>query len=283
MKHQCKIIFKSNTSGFGLLGMRERTIAAGGKFTIYITHQMRACRFTSIDRLTAQIKRGELMTADCINGTITVMLIDDHPVVRAGNRRLLESTSDINIEVVAEASDGKTGCLLCQKNKPDVVILDLNLADGIDGFETIRRIKAKNPNAHILIFSMHNHQTMVQRALKTGATGYITKQCGMNQMVQAIRLVKQGKIYIDPDIASNMAANLTLNDAIEDPLNILTEREFQIFKLMAEGNSCAQIAEMISISPKTVGVHHANIMKKLKLQNIAQLVRLAINCNVTQV
>ena len=220
------------------------------------------------------------MTTDIINETITVMLVDDHPVVRNGYCRLLESTADIR--VIAEADDGETGCLLYQKYKPDVLILDLNMAGGIDGLETIRRIKAKDPNARILIFSMHNHETMVQRALKTGATGYITKQCGMNQMVKAIRLVKQGKIYIDPNIASNMAANLTLNDVSEDPLNTLTGREFQIFKLVAEGNSCAQIAEMISISPKTVGVHNANIMRKLKLRNIAQLVRMAINCNVTQ-
>ncbi len=220
------------------------------------------------------------MTTDIIKGTITVMLVDDHPVVRNGYCRLLESTADIR--VIAEADDGETGCLLYQEHKPDVVILDLNMAGGIDGFETIRRIRAKNPNARILIFSMHNHETMVQRALKTGATGYITKQCGMNQMIQAIRLVKQGKVYIDPDLAPKMAANLTLKDASEDPLNRLTEREFQIFKLIAEGNSCAQIAEIISISPKTVGVHQANIMRKLKLQNIAQLVRLAINCNVTQ-
>ncbi len=218
------------------------------------------------------------MTFDTMDRPVTVLLIDDHPVVRTGYCRLLESMADIH--VVAEADDGETGCLLYQEHKPDVVIVDLNMA-GIDGLETIRRIKAKNPCAHILVFSMHSHETMVQRALKTGATGYITKQCGMNQMIEAIRLVRQGKIYIDSELASKMASSCEFNDVDKDPLSVLTKREFQLFKLMAEGNSSAQIAETISISPKTVGVHHTNIMKKLQLQNIAQLVRLAISCNVT--
>ncbi len=219
------------------------------------------------------------MTTDVVEGPVTVLLIDDHPVVRTGYCRLLESIADIH--VVAEADDGKTGCLLYQEHKPDVVILDLNMA-GIDGLETIRRIKAKDPDARILVFSMHSHETMVQRALKTGATGYITKQCGANQLIEAIRRVRRGKVYIDSELAPKMAGNRTLNDVDKDPLGILTQREFQLFKMMAEGSSSSQIAKTISISPKTVGVHHTNIMKKLNLQNIAQLVRLAINCNVIQ-
>jgi len=213
-----------------------------------------------------------------ISEPITVILVDDHPVVRAGYRRLLESTSDIR--VVAEAGDGETGCLLYHEHKPNVLILDLNMA-GIGGLEVIRRIKAGDDDACILVFSMLDSETMVQHALRIGATGYITKQCGAKQMIQAVRLVKQGKVYIDPKLASNIVVNLSLNNSREDPLSVLTDREFQIFKLIADGNSCAQIAEMIFISPKTVGVHYTKIMKKLKLQNIAQLVRLAISCNVT--
>lgn len=213
-----------------------------------------------------------------ISEPITVILVDDHPVVRAGYRRLLESTAEIR--VVAEANNGEGGCLLYQEHKPNVLILDLNMA-GIGGLEAIRRIKSGDDGARILVFSMLDSETMVQHALRIGATGYITKQCGAKQMIQAVRLVKQGKVFIDPKLASNIVVNLSLNNSREDPLSTLTEREFQIFKLMADGNSCAQIAEMIFISPKTVGVHYTKIMKKLKLQNIAQLVRLAISCNVT--
>lgn len=213
-----------------------------------------------------------------IDKPITVILVDDHPVVRAGYRRLLESTADIR--VVAEADDGEAGYFLYQEHKPDVLILDLNMA-GIGGLETIRRIKAVDTKACILVFSMLDSETMVQHALKIGAAGYITKQCGAKQMIQAVRLVKQGKVFVDPKLASSIVVNLSHNNSRQDPLGILTDREFQIFKLMADGNSCAQIAKMISISPKTVGVHYTKIMKKLKLQNIAQLVRLAISCNVT--
>ncbi|SFP92936.1 two component transcriptional regulator, LuxR family [Nitrosomonas cryotolerans] len=220
------------------------------------------------------------MISNTTHQPITVMLVDDHPVVLTGYRRLLESTMDIS--VIAEANDGETGYILYQTHEPDVVILDLNMV-GIDGLETMRRIRAKSPEARILIFSMHINETLVLRALKLGAAGYLTKHCGAKQMIQAIRQVKQGQKYIDPELASSIAISLTMENSSEDPLNSLSAREFQIFKLMAEGNSCAQIAGTLTISPKTVGVHHTNIMKKLKLNNSSQLVRLAINCDIIQV
>lgn len=210
---------------------------------------------------------------------ITVLLIDDHPVVRDGFRRLLESTTDIRI--VAEADDGEKGYILYREFKPDVVVLDLNMP-GIGGLETIRRIRAHDSVAHILVFSMHSNETMVQRALEMGATGYLTKQSGLKQMVQAVRQVKLGKTYVDPEHISELIVDRQLFHAALDPINALSKREFQLFKLMAEGNSILEIAENLSISPKTVGVHHASIMRKLKLQNTAQLVRLAILCDIIQ-
>ncbi|SFI49238.1 response regulator transcription factor [Nitrosomonas sp. Nm34] len=212
---------------------------------------------------------------------ITVLLIDDHPVVRNGYRRLLESTADIH--VVADADNGETGCTLHQEHKPDVTIIDLNLdSQGIDGLETIHRIKTKNPAANILVFSMYSNEIMVQRALNMGATGYITKQSSLEQLLEAVRKVSQGRVYIDQELASNLLTDKWSGKPSENPLDVLSKREFQLFKLIAEGNSVAQIAEMISISPKTVGVHQASIMKKLKLKNSSQLVRLAINCHVIQ-
>ncbi len=213
------------------------------------------------------------------NSTTTVLLVDDHPVVRDGFRRILENTPDIR--VAAEAGDGETGCALYREYKPDVVVLDLNMP-GIGGLETLRRIKAHDPGAHILVFSMHGNETMVQRALEMGATGYLTKQGGLGQMVQAVRQVKQGRMYLDPEHVTGMGGNRTSNDVAQGSLSELSKREFQLFKLMAEGNSINEIAEILFISPKTVGVHHTNIMKKLKLQNTTQLVRLAIHCNVIE-
>ena len=208
---------------------------------------------------------------------VTVLLVDDHPVVRAGYRRLLESTVDIRI--VGEASSGETGYALYRSCRPDVVVLDLSMS-GIGGLETIRRIKMSDSSAHILVFSMHSYPAMVQRVLKLGAEGYLTKQGSPEQLIQAVRQVKQGRLYVDPVLAADIVGDRVHNNASEDPLVILSKREFQLFKLMAEGNSVAQIAEIISISPKTVGVHHVNIMRKLNLQNTTQLVRLAIHCNI---
>jgi len=208
---------------------------------------------------------------------ISILLIDDHPVVRTGYRRLLESTPDMR--VVAEAENGEIGYQLYLEHKPNVTILDLNMP-GIGGLETIRRIKAYNPAGCILVFSMLNNQTMAQRCLKAGAMGFISKQSGIGEMVQAIRQVNSGNEYIESELAAMLAINSAHKDACENPLDMLTKREFQIFKLIAEGNSSTEIAETLIISPKTVGVHHVNLMRKLKLQNTIQLVRIAIEHNV---
>lgn len=210
---------------------------------------------------------------------ITILLIDDHPVVRTGYRRLLESTADMC--VVAEAENGETGYQLWQVHQPDVIILDLNMP-GTCGFETIRRIMGHDPTTHILVFSMLNNVTMVHRALKAGAIGFISKQSGIGEMIHAVRQVSSGKTYIESELATALAMYVTHKDHYENPLDTLTKREFQIFKLIAEGNSNTEIAEKISISSKTVSVHYLNLMRKLKLQNTTQLIRMAINYNIIQ-
>ena len=210
--------------------------------------------------------------------TITVILVDDHPVVRDGYRRLLEQMP--NIKIVAEADNGEVGYDLYRKLSPDVLVLDINMP-GIGGLETIRRIKAYDEKARILVFSMHSNEIMIQRALEAGALGYLTKQGGMGQMVQAVQQVAKGRMFIDADHVTSLAQH-KLSDNTADPIRVLSAREFQLFKLLAEGHSVADIAAMLSISAKTVGVHHTNIMKKLNLHNASQLVRLAILCNVIE-
>lgn len=209
--------------------------------------------------------------------TITVLLIDDHPVVLDGYGRLLDKTP--GIKVVAKASNGETACELYQKHLPDVAILDLNMP-GIGGLETLRRIRAKNPVAHILVFTMHDNATLIQRVMEAGATGYITKQSGVSQMVEAVRQVANGKLFVDlkhiPDLM-----HWSINPP-NDPIRLLSEREFQLFQLLAEGYSVMEIAEILSISPKTAGVHHTSIMKKLGVKNTVQLVRLAIQQGIIQ-
>jgi two-component system invasion response regulator UvrY len=207
---------------------------------------------------------------------ISVLLVDDHPVVRDGYRRMLENTPEIR--VIAEAGDGETACAAYAELKPDVVILDLTMP-GIGGLETIRRLIAVDPSARILAFTMHDSETMIRRTLEAGAVGYLTKASGMGQMVEAVRTVAQWKPYIDPTHVTAVARSV-ISGVSAGPLQILSAREFQLFQRFADGQSAAEIAAALRISPKTVGVHHANIMRKLDLQNAAQLVRLAIRCNV---
>lgn len=204
------------------------------------------------------------------------MLIDDHPVVRDGYARLLENTPDIR--VVGEADNGEMGCELYPECQPDVVILDLSMP-GIGGLETLHRIRAKDPTAQVLVFSMHDSETLILRAMEAGAAGYLTKQSGVEQMVEAVRQVAQGKLFIDPKHFPDLMRQRLKPS---DPLQELSPREFQLFRLLAEGHSVVEIAETLSLSPKTVGVHHTNILKKLRLHNAAQLTRLAIRYGVIQ-
>ena len=212
------------------------------------------------------------------NPPITVLLVDDHPVVRDGYRRLLESSP--GMRVVAEAGDGETGCTQDKKYTPNVVVLDLNMP-GIGGLETIRRIKAQRPQAHILVFSMHSNEIMIRRALSAGATGYLTKQCGAGQMEIAVRQVARGERFIEAEQALGMALQKQ-TPSPEDPLGMLSPREFQIFKMLAEGHSTSGIADILSLSSKTVGVHHTNIMKKLGFRNNTQIVRMALRCGIIE-
>lgn len=204
--------------------------------------------------------------------SITVMLVDDHPVVRDGYRRLLENYPDIT--VVAEADNGETACTQYIGVNPDVVVLDLNMP-GIGGLETIRWLSAKDSEIKILVFSTHDSKVMVTRALEAGAAGYIVKSSAAEQMVDAIRQIFAGKTFLNHDLsAGSQRASLPDND----PLRVLTKREYQIFSNLAEGRSVSEIAQLFSISPKTVGVHQTNLMNKLKLKNVAELTRLAIRC-----
>ena len=207
---------------------------------------------------------------------IQVLLVDDHPVVRDGYRRLLENTRDIS--VIAEAESGEEACHLYEQYHPTVVVMDLNMP-GIGGIEAISRIRAKDPKAIILVFSMHDSNTMVMRVLEAGAAGYISKSSAASQMVEAVTQVANGKSFVDQGMMVDIVQ--TWMDG-HDPLKKLTQRQYQIFINLAEGKSVVEIAEELFISPKTAGVHHTNIMKKLDLRNAAELTRLAIRCSVIE-
>jgi two-component system invasion response regulator UvrY len=203
----------------------------------------------------------------------TVLLADDHPVVRTGYRCILEEIHDI--QVVAEACNGEDAYKRYREYQPDVTILDL-VMPGIGGIETIRRILAKTPHANVLVVSMHGSKSLVQRCKQAGARGYISKSSPINQLIEGIRQIAQGETFFDavpePDKTGGEGFGV---------LETLSQREFQVFQMLAEGHTVTDIAELLCISPKTVGVHQTHIMKKLGLINAAQLTRFAIRCGIT--
>lgn len=209
-------------------------------------------------------------------GYINVLLADDHPIVRDGYRRLLESTPDIRVE--AEVSSGEEACTGYLALRPDVLIIDLSLP-GISGIEAIRRIRQHEPDARILVFSMHDSPVMVTRALEAGAAGYLTKSSAAAEMIDAVREVARGRPFLGGGLVQDFVATKMNAD---DPLKGLTPREFQVFSRLAQGQVVNEIAEVLCISPKTVGVHQTNIMKKLNLRNASELTRLAMRCGVLE-
>ncbi len=201
------------------------------------------------------------------NDPIRVLLVDDHPVVRAGFRRLLEVNTGV---VVAEVDNGEEAVHLYKETAPDVVVLDLSMP-GIGGLETARRILTHDAEARILVFSVHDNEAMLSRALQAGVLGYLTKQSAPSILIDAVRAVAEGKMYIDPDLVGR-----ALGGGRGGLLERLTPREFEVFRLLAEGHSVNEIAGILSISPKTAGVHHTRIMHKLEVTTSVQLVRLAL-------
>jgi len=213
-----------------------------------------------------------------VRKTIRVLLVDDHPVVRDGYRRLLDSEDDI--AVVAEASDGEEALQKFDLVNPGVVVLDLNLP-GMGGLEAITRLRAKDPDTHILVFSMHDSPVMIRRALDNGAAGFLHKSSVAEQMVEAVRMVADGKPFMNHSSLSSVMP--VIKNGTVSPLSVLSKREFDVFRRLALGNSIAEIAKDLSISPKTAGVHQTNIMHKLELRNAADLARLAIRCGVVEI
>lgn len=201
---------------------------------------------------------------------ITVLVVDDHPVVRSGFTCLLES--DPRIQVKDVACSGEEALQLYHGRRPDVVVLDLNMP-GMGGLETLRRLIAKDPKARILVFSMHDSAEMAARVIDAGAAGYLMKSSAVTQMVDAVHQANNGKIFLSQAMATDIISN---NKARPACLGTLSEREFQVFQALAEGKMTAEIAGELFISPKTVEVHQTKIKKKLKLRNSAELSRLAI-------
>ncbi len=202
---------------------------------------------------------------------IKVLLVDDHAVVREGYKNLLDNYPEI--EVVAEAPSGEIACKYYVDYSPDVVIMDLSLP-GIGGLEAIRRITARDPEAKILVFSMHEDTVFVEQALQAGARGYISKSSAADDLVEALQEIASGNDHIYPEIAKRLAIHKSIGR--DTPLANMSTREVEILCLLAEGANVASIAERLSLSYKTVANYSTQIKNKLEVKTAAELARLAI-------
>jgi DNA-binding NarL/FixJ family response regulator len=208
--------------------------------------------------------------------TVKVLLADDHPIVLQGLRRLLESKPEFL--VVAEAEDGLGVMALAERFKPDVLIVDL-MMPGLNGLEVTRQVCQRFKEIRVIILSMHKEDGYVVQALRNGAVGYVIKDTGPVELVEAIHQVMEGRRYLSPVIAEKFNDQLLFhpNEPLEDPYNLLTNREHEVLQLVAEGFTGQEIAKRLSISPRTAEQHRANVMRKLGLANQREIVRYAIN------
>lgn len=208
---------------------------------------------------------------------IKVVLVDDHTAVRAGFRLLLESSGDI--EVVAEMESGEAINQQISGLEVDVIVMDLSM-QGMGGLEAIRRVRIKNAEVKILVFTMHDNVAFVEQAFEVGANGYITKNNAGNVLVEAIHELVKGETYVEPKLAEQLSMKQSLGEG--SALSSLSRREFQIFCKFAEGLNAQEIADELSLSVKTVANYQTQIKDKLGITSTAELIRLALANGVIQ-
>jgi DNA-binding NarL/FixJ family response regulator len=211
---------------------------------------------------------------------VRILLADDHTVVRQGLRKVLEERPDW--EVVAEAGDGREAVRLAEQHKPDVAILDVAMPL-LNGIETTRQIARRVPATRILVLSMHADEAYVTQILQAGATGYLLKDSADVDLLQAVNEVSQGKSFFSPSIARVMLDDYVrqlADKGITDRYDSLSEREREIFQLIAEAKTNKEIASLLNVSPSTVETHRAHIMEKLDLHSAAEIVLYAVRRGV---
>ncbi len=206
---------------------------------------------------------------------VTIVLVDDHAVVRAGVRRLLEQ--EALFEVIGEGESGEKAYQIFGELKPDVMVMDLSMP-GMGGLEAIRRILMRHERARILVLTMHEDLSFANQALKLGAKGYLIKNTLGDDLVKSIQTVSRGEVFLSVEIAKKMAMQSISGD--QDPIHELSAREFEIFRLLAEGLEIDTIAAALNISSKTVSNYQTMIKQKLNINTPVELIRYAIKAGV---
>jgi DNA-binding NarL/FixJ family response regulator len=213
---------------------------------------------------------------------IRILLADDHAILRQGLRRILESYPDFT--VVAEASSGLEAVELARELQPQVAIVDVGMR-GLNGIEATAQILRRSPRTAVLILSMHNDERYVVRALKAGARGYLLKDSVEQDLIQAIQFALEGRSFFSPAVAELLASrksSMLVPDKVEDRYDLLTERERQIYQLLAEGQSNKEIASLLGLSLHTVETHRTRIMEKMDVHGAAELVLSAVRRGLVQ-
>lgn len=213
---------------------------------------------------------------------VRILIADDHQILREGLAALLGKQPDF--QVVAEAEDGRQAVRLAQELQPDLVVMDIGMP-GLNGIEATRQILTGCPQTRIIALSMHSDKRFVTEMLKAGAAGYLLKYCASEELVTAIRTVLTRRIYLSPDIAGIVVEDYVSKAAATEATAFtrLTSREREVLQLLAEGKSTRQIADTLHVSIKTVEVHRKQIMDKLGLQSLADLIKYAIREGLTTV
>lgn len=215
---------------------------------------------------------------------LRILLADDHDILRQGLKLLLGLQPDI--QVIGEARTGLEAVALVEEQQPDVVLLDISMPK-MDGFEACKQIRQRQPATHVLILTMHESEEYFLQALRMGASGYIVKKAAPTDLIAAVRTVAQGEAFLYPGLARALVRAYvdqqatqgnphTKKNSLAHELDVLTPREMEVLRLVAEGKTNQEIADLLVLSIKTVQAHRANVMEKLGLQNVTHLVRFAI-------
>ncbi|MBL7003510.1 MAG: response regulator [Gammaproteobacteria bacterium] len=202
---------------------------------------------------------------------LKVILVDDHQLVRTGVRRLLEDTKEV--KVIAEADSGEQGIQLTVEHNPDLVMMDINMP-GIGGIEASHRIIQRNKNQKIIILTVHTEQSFPKRLLEIGAKGYLTKECGIDEMLKAMKQVNDGGSYISPEIAQQLALSL-IPGLDQNPVDTLSRREFQVMLMISQGLHNNEISERLCLSPKTISTYRTRLFEKLGAKSEVDLIKIA--------
>jgi two-component system response regulator NreC len=217
-----------------------------------------------------------------MNKKITIFLADDHTIVRQGLAKLLEA--EPNLRVVGEAENGRQAVVNVEKLKPDVVLMDIAMPM-LNGIEATRQIRKVCPQTKVIILSMHSHDRYISELFSLGASGYLLKSSTGTDIINAIHTAVKGSTYLSPSISDKVIEDylsLKKKSHQDDLYNRLSNREREVFQMIAEGRSTRQIADILCLSPSTVKSHRSNIMEKLEMDNIAQLIQFAIHLGIVE-